>query len=259
MNYNIKKILAVFAISLLSSSALALSGKTLKFATEPTYPPFEMVAPTGEMQGFDIDIANAICTKLKVKCEFISQPFDSLIPSLNMGKFDAIIASMNITAERKKSVDFSLPYYNNSVSFVTATGQNITPNKQTLVGKVIGAQQGSTIEQYLKSVYGDAVTVKSYASIQNAFIDLVAGRLNFVMGDTLTMQQLLKDHGNGRFQIVGSPVYDATYFGLGYGIAVKKGNTADLKAINSALTKLRNDGTLNKIINKYFGQQNNDN
>jgi len=248
----ITKLAKIVTCILFTTSVFAAPLKTLRFATEATYPPFETVTPAGQIQGFDIDVANAICATLKVKCEFINQPFDSLIPSLNVGKFDAIIAAMNITAERQKSVSFSQPYYKNSVSLVAITGQNIQPSKQTLAGKSIGVQQGTTIQEYLLSVYGDAVTVKGYASIQNAFIDLVTGRVNFVMGDTLTMQQWLKEHGNGRFQIVGSPIYDTKYFGQGYGIAVKKDNTTTLKAINSALEQLTRSGKLNQIANKYF-------
>ncbi|MBY0380151.1 MAG: transporter substrate-binding domain-containing protein, partial [Burkholderiales bacterium] len=235
-------------------NVLAASSKTLSFATEATYPPFEVVASTGILQGFDVDIANAICNHLKVKCVFINQPFDSLIPNLNMDKFDAIIAAMNITADRAKSVDFTNAYYKNTASFVAKNKTNFTLNKAGLKGKVIGVQQGTTFLQYLKKTYGDSVTVETYASAQSAFIDMASGRIDAVLGDSPIMQQWLNEHGKGQFHFVGKPVYDATYFGAGYGIAVKKGNTATLKEINQGLSAIEKDGTLAKIQNKYFSK-----
>ena len=247
-----KFLLAITAGVGFLGNVVASTAKTLSFATEATYPPFEAVAPTGQLQGFDIDVANAICANLKVKCVFINQPFDSLIPNLNMGKFDAVIAAMNITKDRAKSVDFTNAYYKNTGSFVTKNQTNFSIDKAGIKGRTIGMQQGTTFLQYLKKTYGDSVNVKTYASAQSAFIDMASGRIDAVLGDTPIMQQWLIDHGRGKFRFVGKPVYDATYFGAGYGIAVKKGNTVSLKEINQALSAIEKDGTLGKIQNKYF-------
>lgn len=226
--------------------------KTISFATEATYPPFEIVAPSGQLQGFDIDVANAICANLKVQCIFINQPFDSLIPNLNMGKFDAIIAAMNITPERAKSVAFTKAYYKNSGSFVTQIKQNFAINAKGLKGKTIGVQQGTTFQQYLAKTYGNGVIVKTYPSMQQAFSDLAAGRVDVVMGDTPIVQQWMVEHGEGKYHFIGQAVSDIAFFGAGYGIAIKKGNTNMLNWFNKAILGMEKDGTLAKIEAKYF-------
>ncbi|MFN8769697.1 MAG: transporter substrate-binding domain-containing protein [Neisseriaceae bacterium] len=226
--------------------------KALSFATDATYPPFETVLPSGALQGFDIDVANAICATLKVKCVFMNQPFDGLIPNLNIGKFDAIIAAMNITQDRAKAVDFSKAYYKNTASIVANNATNFTITPQGMKDKTIGVQQGTTLLQYLKKTYGSNVKVKTYANAQTAFIDLTSGRVDAVMGDTPIMQQWLKEHGKGRYHFVGKPISDTTYFGSGYGIAVKKGNKATLNSINRALETLQKNGKLSQIEAKYF-------
>jgi arginine transport system substrate-binding protein len=107
--------------------------------------------------------------------------------------------------------------------------------------------------QYLKKTYGDTISVKSYASIQNAFIDMSSGRIDLVMGDTPIMLDWLKQHGEGKFHITGTPIMDPIFFGLGYGIAVRKGDIVSLEAINRAIKNLQKNGVLNKITVKYFG------
>lgn len=243
----------ILSVGFLGGSFAANSTiKTLSFATEATYPPFEVVSPTGKLEGFDIDVANAICETLKVKCVFINQPFDSLIPNLNIGKFDAIIAAMNITPARAKAVDFSKEYYKSSASVVAENGTNFTMTVSGLKGKSIGVQQGTTMFQYLKNTYGNNVQVKTYANIQNAFIDMASGRVDAVMGDTLIMQQWLIKRGNGKYRFIGKPITDERYFGAGYGIAVKKDNKNTLSLINKAIVILQKSGKLNQIEAKHF-------
>jgi arginine transport system substrate-binding protein len=235
------------------TQVLAANAQKITFATEGTYPPFESVGPSGKLQGFDIDMANAICAKLKAQCVFINQPFDSLIPSLKIGKFDAIIAAMAITPERQKVIDFSVPYYSDSVSFVALNSVNfdVTPGK--LKDKIIGVQQGTTFQNYLQHIYGKDVTVKTYASQQNAFMDLSAGRVDAVMGDTPLVALWLKDQEKNKFHVLGKPINNPLYFGVGNGIAVKKGNTALLNQLNGAISSLKKDGTAAKLEQKYFG------
>src|SRR5690606_10339197 len=117
---------------------------TIKFASEATYPPFESVNATGELQGFDIDIAKAICEQMSLKCSFSNQPWESLIPGLNLGKFDAIISAMDITEERKKRVDFSNPYFSPTGSFVGRKSANFELTPENLKGKTIGVQKSTT-------------------------------------------------------------------------------------------------------------------
>lgn len=230
------------------------AGQSVTFATEATYPPFEFLDSAGKMQGFDIDMANALCAKMNVKCVILNQGFDSLIPALQLGKIDAIIAAMNITPEREKQVDFTSPYYMNTVSLVAAKNKNLSLDPKDLTGKVIGVQAGTTLGQYLQNKYGNKVKVQSYASEESAFLDLTSGRIDAVLGDTPLISQWLKKN-NQNYTLVGQPIDDSHYFAGGYGIAVKKGNAALLQQLNEAIVKIKNDGTYEKIINKNFGTQ----
>jgi arginine transport system substrate-binding protein len=236
----------------LASSTLFAAPTVVKFAMEATYPPFEYVDGSGQIKGFDVDIANALCQEMKVQCQFSNQPFNSLIPSLQLGKFDALISALGITAEREKQVAFTDSYYQPSGSFVAPLAKNYKLSDVT--GKTVGVQTGSTFETYLKKKYGNKVTIKTYASIQETFLDLNTGRIDIVLADTPIAQAWLKQDGNNKnYGIVEAPIIDAEYFGTGYGIAVRKDNTTLLNSLNKALAAIKANGTYAKLTKEYFG------
>lgn len=249
------KKLITFIIALLGMSCHSLFAdqlKTIRFATEATYPPFEFIDESGQIKGFDIDIANALCKKMNVQCTFSNQSFSSLIPSLKIGKFDALISALGITAERETQVEFTHAYYEPSGSFIAAIPKHYAFSD--ILGKVVGVQQSSTFEIYLKGKYGSKVTTKTYASMQDAFLDLISGRVDMVFADTPIAQTWVKQNDNGKqFAIIEKPIINPSYFGKGYGIAVRKEDTALLKAFNKALADIKADGTYHKISQHYFG------
>lgn len=246
-----KKIIITLLNLLFIQFALAGPIKTIHFATEATYPPFEFIDETGQMKGFDIDIASAICQQIKAECTFTNQTFDSLIPSLKIGKYDAVISALGITADREKQVDFTQSYYEPSGSFVALKNKHYT--LQSLGGKTIGVQTGSTFEKYLHDKYGSTITVKTYASAQDSFLDLASERLDLVMVDTPIAETWLKlDNNIQKYMIVEKPIIDHDYFGSGYGIAVNKNNTELLQALNQGLAEIKKNGTYNKIVKTYF-------
>jgi len=245
-------ILIATCFLMVCQTTFAIPEKTIRFATEATYPPFEFITEAGQIQGFDIDIANAICKKMQAQCVFSNQAFSSLIPSLKMGKFDALISALGITAERQKQVAFTDAYYQPSASFVAATSKHYKISD--IAGKTIATQQGSTFETYLKEKYGSKVTMKTYASIQDAFLDLTSGRVDAVIADTPIAYDWLKQQDHSKnYHIVGEPIIDPIYFGSGYGIAVRKDDTELLNAFNKALADIKADGTYSKIEKHYFG------
>lgn len=248
-----KKILPLLMLFFtLSSQSLAELPKTIRFATEATYPPFEYVDNAGQIKGFDIDIAKLLCQEMKVQCTFTNQSFNSLIPSLNLGKFDALIASIGITTERQKQVSFTQSYYEPSASFVAPLSSHF--KLTDIAGKTIGVQEGTTFVQYLKAKYPNTVTIKTYASIQDAFLDLVSGRINTVLTDTPIAKTWLKqDNNNQRYGIVGQPIVDHVYFGTGYGIAVRKDDSELLAALNKALDAIKANGSYKALVQQYFG------
>lgn len=241
-------------LCLFSLTAVAADQKpiAIHFAMEATYPPFEFMDSSGQIQGYDVDIANAICKKINATCTFSNQAFNSLIPSLQIGKFDAVISAMSVTAERAQQVNFTASYYEPTAAFVAPLSAHAT--LASVVGATVGVQQGSTFESYLKNKYPHQVTIKNYASIQDAFLDLMSGRVSMVLADTPIVSDFLKKSDNAkRFGVVGEPIVDHTYFGSGYAIAVNKNNADLLESLNAGLAAIKKDGTFKQLNQTYFG------
>ncbi|VVC77009.1 ABC transporter arginine-binding protein 1 [Aquicella siphonis] len=252
VKFGMQALTAVFLMAQLSVPVHAASAPVIRFATEATYPPFEYIDQTGQIKGFDIDIANALCAQIKADCTFSNQAFSSLIPSLKLGKFDALISALGVTPERQKQVAFTHSYYEPSGSFVAKTASHYLLTG--LPGKTIGVQQGSTFEKYLQDKYGNKVTVKTYASIQDAFLDLDSGRVDIVLADTpIALAWLKQGNKSKTYAIIEKPIVDHTYFGTGYGIAVNLNATALLDKLNKALAEIKANGTYDQITKKYFG------
>ena len=238
---------------LILGAALNVQAATIKFATEATYPPFESVESSGKIVGYDVDIMNALCVQMKTQCTIENAPFDSLIPSLNIGKYDAIIAAMAITAQRGKVVAFTNPYYVDTVSIIAKKNSHLKLDLASLKGKTIGVQGDTTFYQYLKAKYGTAVKINTYKSQESAFADLANGRVDAVMSDTPLIATWLKQNSNANdYVYVGEPINDVAYFGVGNGIAVKKTNTKLLAQLNAALVEIKKDGQYQKINQKWF-------
>lgn len=242
-----KKTLLTLALAITSFSSFANNGE-IRFATEPTYPPFEYVDDKGEKQGFDIDLANALCAELDMTCSFHTQSFDSIIPALKYKKFDAAISGMDITAERLKQVSFTDPYFENSAVF--ATTDTSLKTIAELKDKKVGVQNGTTHQKYVLDNIAGAIAVP-YANYQEAFMDMKAGRVIAVFGDTAVVADIMSKEGEG-VVLLGDKITDASYFGKGFGIAVAKDSTELLEKLNSALAKVKANGTYDKIYAKYF-------
>ncbi|MFC3395898.1 arginine ABC transporter substrate-binding protein [Brenneria rubrifaciens] len=237
------------AVLLAGLSASVSAADTIRFATEASYPPFEFVDASNNIQGFDIDLANALCKEIQATCTFHNQAFDSLIPGLKFRRFEAVIAGMDITAERQRQVAFTQPYYDNSALFIAQKGK--AADVAALKGKRVGVQNGSTHQKYLMDKHGEIVTVP-YDSYQNAVLDLKNGRLDAVFGDTAVVNEWLKQNDN--LSAVGQSVTDKDYFGIGLGIAVRQNNDELLKKFNDALNKIKQDGTYQTLYQKWFQQ-----
>lgn len=231
------------------------ANQTITFAMEATYPPFESVNQSGNVVGFDVDIANSICAKIAATCVFKNSPWDSLIPGLKLGKFDAIISAVAITNAREKQVAFSQPYYFATASFVAGTTNSIDLTSDGLKNKSVGVQGGTAMANYMFGFYKNAgVDTKTYASINDAFLDLKSGRIDAVLADTpIAKTWLTQDENQLNYKIVGQPIQDPTYFGRGMGIAINKKNTELLQKINWGLNQIKADGTYDKIVATYFG------
>ncbi len=240
-----KKVLIAALLAGMSLSASA--AQTIRFATEASYPPFELVDANNQIVGFDVDLANALCKEIDATCTFTNQAFDSLIPGLKFRRFDAVMAGMDITPEREKQVLFSTPYYDNSALFVGQQGKFTSIDQ--LKGKKVGVQNGTTHQKYLQDKHPEVKTV-AYDSYQNAIIDLKNGRIDGVFGDTAVVNEWLKT--NPQLGAATPKVTDPQYFGTGLGIAVRPDNKALLEKLNAALKAIKADGTYQKISNQWF-------
>jgi arginine/ornithine transport system substrate-binding protein len=250
------KKLALFgalALSVLSMSSFA-DEKPLKIGIEAAYPPFASKAPDGSIVGFDYDIGNALCAEMKVKCTWVEQEFDGLIPALKVRKIDAILSSMSITDDRKKSVDFTNRYYRTPARLVLKQGTQVSDSLAELKGKKIGVQRGSIHDRFATEVLKPlGVEVMPYGSQNEIYLDVAAGRLDGTVADATLLQDgfLNTDAGKG-YAFAGPAFTDGKYFGDGIGIAVRKGDKANLDRLNAAIAAIRANGEYKKIQDKYF-------
>jgi arginine transport system substrate-binding protein len=242
-----------FIILLFGEIIFADSAQSIKFGTYAAYPPFELVNKSGEIQGYDIDIAMAICKQMNVTCSFENEPFNVLIPHLLQKKYDAVISAMGATEERKTQVNFSDIYYTPTASYVAPIAKHYSMGD--IVGKTIGVQKGSTFEDYLGHKYNKSVNVRSYAQGRDAYNDLQAGHVDLVLSDTVSVKTWLKqDKHDETFGIVVGPMINAKYFGAGFAITVRKDEIELLTSFNKALADIKANGTYDVITKKYFAE-----
>ena len=225
----------------------------LVIGTEGSYPPFNFTDASGNLQGFDIDIAKALCVKLQANCRFVAQDWEGLIPALLSKKIDAIVASMSITEERMKVVAFTQRYYRTPARFVAPKSSHITDTSpEGLAGKSLGAQSSTIHAKYLEEHYQES-TIKLYGSHDTAMLDLAAGRIDAVLVQSTAVYDWLNKTPEGACcEFVGEPLSDPAYFGLGAGIAVRKEDEALREQLNQAIDAIRADGTYQQINAKYF-------
>ena len=245
-------ILIAAAVVMLAADAQAQDKRKVKIGTEGAYPPFNSIDTDGKLVGFDIDIANALCAAANFECEFVVQDWDGIIPGLIAKKYDAIIASMSITDERREVVDFTKKYYQTPAKFVAAKGSDFDVSPEGLGGKAVGVQRATTHENFLRAKFPEA-DVRVYATQDEANADLLSGRLDLVMAASVNLLDgLLKTDAGQKFEFVGPGYADPKYHGEGAGIAIRKGEEDLRVAFNDAIDKIRADGTYQAINDKYF-------
>ena len=225
----------------------------VRIGVDATYPPFESVDAAGNFQGFSIDIANALCERMKVTCEFTNQDWEGIIPALQANKFDAIISSMSITEERKQQVDFTNKYYQTPNGIVVPKDselKGVTP--EDLRGITIGAQNSTIHANYIQEMLPDA-ELRAYPSPDEYKLDLQNGRLDAAMDDITVLEAFLKTpEGSACCKLLGQVETVPAIHGEGAGIAVRKEDTALRDMFNKALDEIRADGTYKKINDKHF-------
>lgn len=240
-----KKLLLPLALAATFMSAQAMS-ETVKIGTEGAYAPYNYIDDSGKLAGFEIDLGNALCAEAGLTCEFVANEWDSIIPNLIAGNYDAIMAGMSITDERKKTISFSAEYYPASPSmFAVASGDQF--DMANLSGKKIGVQ-GATIQAaYAEENFGANNTILSFETFDQSVADLSAGNLDILLADGDPLEPVI-EASNGALVFAGEGVR----IGGGVGIGVRQ-KDADLQAkLDAAIVALKGNGTVDKLIKEYF-------
>jgi polar amino acid transport system substrate-binding protein/arginine/ornithine transport system substrate-binding protein len=247
------KILAsVIAAALALSVGVAHAGEKLRIGVEGAYPPFSWKEADGTLKGFDIEIALALCEKMGRECELVEQDWDGIIPALLAQKYDAIVASMSITEERKKRVDFTSKYYNTPAKFVAHKDADFDDTPEGMAGKVVGLQRGTIHQCYMEKMFPD-VELKLYGTQEEVFLDLGAGRIDAQISDSIqALEGFLSTDAGKDYAFLGGDQFDLECHGEGAGIAVRKGEEDLRSAFNQAIKDIRADGTYAEINAKYF-------
>jgi octopine/nopaline transport system substrate-binding protein len=274
----LKKIVSALALGAMmavaaAGAANAKEWKTVRIASEGAYPPWNATDTSGKLTGFEVDLGNDLCKRMKVTCEFVAQDWDGIIPALQQGKYDAIMSAMTITDERKKVIDFSVPYgtepsvfavmANSPLAKSLALGADrVDLNDQgkakpvlekladALKGKSVGVQV-STIQADFMDKHLPKVTMRTYDKIDNAGIDLSSGRVDAMLGDRSVVEAVVKATPD-KMIIVG-PNFIGGVIGEGMGVGLRK-DTADLKAMfDKAIAEALKDGTVKKLSTQHFG------
>lgn len=257
MKLNLLSLVAALSIGL-GTMTHAAEGE-LVIGTEGAYPPFSMADANGNVTGFDADVGNAICEKLQLKCRYVVQAFDGLIPALNAKRFDIVISGMSITEERAKQIDFSNSYAEFPNQFIAkkdsalAGVKDLDSLKAALDGLRVGVQGGTTHAAYVEKNLPN-VQLMTYDTLDQMQIDLASGRLDTSFADVSAQNDFLAKPDGAAFQLVDVIIdskSDAT-LGSGLGIGMRK-DAGELKErINQALCDMGKDGTLTTASEKWF-------
>lgn len=229
--------------------------KEIRIGTEGAYPPYNNLNAKKELEGFEIDYMNDLCAKMKVKCTWVVQDWDGIIPALLSNKYDVIVAGMNATPERQKKVDFSDVYTATPIAMVGAkaiTSTDISP--AALKGKALGAQ-GSTIHMNYLEAYYKTSTLRPYPTQEEVNLDLLNGRTDYIIADLEALETFIKGKGKDCCKIITEVKRDPAIHGPGVGMAMRKGEKELAALLNKAIADSKADGTLDKHAMKWLGKK----
>lgn len=238
------KISIVAALMALTLGTTASAQDVLRIATEGAYPPFNYITADGELAGFDVDIARALCEEMQRECEIVAQDWDGIIPGLVNDQYDAIVASMSITEERLQAIDFTDPYYSNYISIVGVADAGL--KLEDLENRSVGAQRATIGAQWAEDEFGRRGDIRLYDTYPAAFADLGAGRIDAVVADYLPAAEFIESNEGFDY------VVDRIGLDDRIGIGIRHGEPELKEAFNAALRAIRENGTYQEINARYF-------
>jgi polar amino acid transport system substrate-binding protein len=236
-------ILAAVALVALGSAANA---QAVRLGTEGAYAPWNFIDDSGNVAGFEIDLGNELCTRADLECTWVVNDWDTMIPNLIAGNFDAIMAGMSITEERQQSIDFSENYFPPDPSrFMTTAGT--TFDFESLTGVRIGVQ-GATIQAaYAEENLGDGNTILAFETADQVLADLNAGNVDVILADGSYLAEIISGSG-GALEFVGPEIM----IGGGVGIGLRKADDDLEQRFNAVIAEAKRDGTIDALITQWF-------
>lgn len=249
----IHALLLAGALALAALAPSAAVAEVLRVGTDACYPPFSYKAEDGSVQGFDADIARALCEELDRKCVFVVTEWSEIIDALNAGKFDAIVASMAKTPERSKKVDFTRRYYRARSGYigpVELEGLDVT-SREDMAGKRVGVMRDTVQHEYMEKHFGDVVQIMTEKEMGEVYDLLKNSQVDLVLADNLNHLDFLDKSGDSSFDFIGESLPAEHASSAAY-IAVNKGDDELRQQLNKALETLWLNGTYEQINQKYF-------
>ena len=264
-----------FFLSTIAALAIFLSSAqagSIKIGTEGAYPPWNAKDASGNLIGFEVDLAKELCTIMKHDCTIVEQDWDGMIPGLIMRKFDAIMAGMSITPKRQKTINFSQGYASDGASLAvikgsslegldtspinlsntdSATKKVLKTLTEALAGKTVGVQTATIHQDFLESGLVGKVNIRTYKTQDEVNLDLVAGRIDAGLADILAITDFAKK--SGKPVVLTGPVYSGGPFGGGVGVGIRKDDTDLLTRFNKAIDTARKNGKIKELAIKWFG------
>ena len=270
MNIIKKTIFTVLASLLVIGNVYADS---IKIGTEGAYPPWNSKDAAGNLIGFEVELANELCKIMKHDCTIVEQDWDGMIPALVSRKFDAIMAGMSITDERKKTINFSQGYADEVASLAVMAGSknaglktlsainltDISADEQETLdvlvkafkGKTIGVQTATIHQNFLDSGMMGKVKVRTYKTQDEVNLDLAAGRIDAALAAAVAFTDYAEK--SGKNVVLTGPTFAGGAFGNGVGVGIRKGDSELINDFNAAIDKARDDGIISKLAIKHFG------
>ncbi|MGE3875169.1 MAG: transporter substrate-binding domain-containing protein [Parvibaculaceae bacterium] len=235
------------------AAAVTAEGRKIRIATEGTYRPMSYYDAAGKLTGFEVELVEAICAKIKADCEWVIMEFDAMTPALQEKKVDGISSGMRITDKRKKVIDFPDKYYSTYAQFVTCSHKDqADTSPAAFKGMVIGTQSGSTNADFLNELYGKDAEIRLYKSMDEVYLDLQAGRLDAALSSAFVGYDFLHSDKGKDCVFLGEKMSDPKYFGYGVSMGLRKGDDELRNMLNEGIKAVQADGTYDKINAKYW-------
>lgn len=267
--------LAALCFLMAAKVSIGADQATIRIGTEGLYPPWNATGDDGELQGFEIDLANDLCRRMRVTCEIVRQRWDGMLPALNKGRYDLIMAGLPISEEREQIIDFSVCYAAEVAAFAVkddnALADTITSAeridltrfssdaraalkalRQALAGTVVGVQVATTHADFVKRYLGDLVEIRQYDTLEKLTRDLDVGRVDAALSSRAYWKRL--DDGENRLDLtLIGPDMIGEVFGRGVGVGLRKDDGGLRRQIDVAIEGALADGTIARLSKRWFG------